>query len=227
VVEDEPRMRDLLRAGLREHGHTVMASPDGEDALALAQAHAFDVVLLDLMLPGISGQDVMLELRRKQNPTSVLMLTARSGELDIIEGLDSGADDYLTKPFSFHELLARLQCLDRARNTPPRQQLSLDDLTFDATGQRAYRSGRDLELTRTELQLLSCLLKHQGRVVSRAALLTMVWGANQPPGRSALDSFVSLLRKKVDLPGMPKLLHTVKGEGYTMFKEAPASRRLP
>jgi two-component system, OmpR family, copper resistance phosphate regulon response regulator CusR len=216
VVEDEERMAELLRSGLREHGYTVMTVPDGESGLALARNHNFDVVVLDLMLPGMSGWEVMRELRKARNSASVLMLTACDSEPDVIEGLESGADDYLTKPFSFQELLARLHCLARARNSTLGPVLRLDTLELDLTERKAYRAERRLDLTRTEFGLLMSLLKQQGRVVSRAELLQMVWGDDPPSGRSGLDSFISLLRKKVDLPGERKLMHTVKGAGYSL-----------
>lgn len=219
VVEDEERMAELLRSGLREHGCTVMTVPDGESGLALARNHNFDVIVLDLMLPGMSGWAVMRELRKARTSASVLMLTACDSEPDVIDGLESGADDYLTKPFSFQELLARLHCLARARNSNLRPALRLDTLELDLVEHKAYRAERRLDLTRTEFGLLMCLLKQQGRVVSRTDLLQMVWGNDPPSGRSGLDSFISLLRKKVDLPGERKLMHTVKGEGYSLHAQ--------
>jgi len=216
VVEDEERMAAMLRDGLREHGYTVMSVPDGESALALIRDHCFDMIVLDLMLPGINGWSVMRSLRKTQNPASVLMLTACDSEPDVIEGLESGADDYLTKPFSFQELLARLHCLARARHSSLRSVLRLDTLEIDLVEHKAYRAERKLDLTRIEFGLLMCLLKQQGRVVSRTELLQMVWGDDPPSGRSGFDSFISLLRKKVDLPGQRKLVHTVKGAGYSL-----------
>jgi len=216
VVEDEDRMAELLRSGLREHGYTVMAVPDGDSALALVREHTFDVIVLDLMLPGTSGWNVMGELRKMQNSASVLILTACDSEQDVIRGLESGADDYLTKPFSFHELLARLHCLARARSSSLRSVIRLDTLEIELLEHRAYRADRKLNLTRTEFTLLMCLINEQGRVVSRAELLQLVWGDTPPSGRSGLDSFISLLRKKIDLPGERKLVHTVKGTGYSL-----------
>ncbi|MBT9333084.1 response regulator transcription factor [Paracidobacterium acidisoli] len=218
-MEDELRLAELLRHGLREHGYAVMTASYGEEALALACEHAFDVVVLDIMLPGISGWSVMSELRRRQNTASVLMLTACDSEPDVIHGLESGADDYLTKPFSFQELLARLHCLARARSSLTQPLLVLDNLVLDLLQHRAWRAGQKLDLTRTEFGLLSCLLQHQGRVVSRLELLQMVWGSHPPDGRSALDSFISLLRRKIDVPGERKLMHTVKGTGYSVYAE--------
>jgi DNA-binding response OmpR family regulator len=220
VIEDESRMVDLLRRGLREHGYTVMTAQDGSDGLALAQEHPFDVIVLDLMLPGLNGWQVMRELRQSENPASVLMLTACDSEPEVIEGLESGADDYLTKPFSFSELLARLQCLARARSVQSRLMMYVDNLVLDIAHHRAFRGNQRLDLTRTELTLLVCLMKQQGSVVSRSALLRLIWGEDPSVGRSALDSFISLLRKKVDLPGQSKLVHTVKGIGYSLHLEA-------
>ena len=214
VVEDEPRMLDLLRDGLREHGHTVMTSRDGRDGLELARQHPFDVILLDLMLPKLSGWQVMRELRCSENRASVLMLTACDSEPDVIRGLEAGADDYLTKPFSFLELLARINGLARAKIAVSGSTLCLDTLTLDYSRHIALRAGHNLELTRTEFALLDCLLKSAGTTVSRSALVHAVWGDDPAVGRSALDSFISLLRKKVDLPSERKLVHTAKGVGY-------------
>ena len=219
IVEDEPKMLDLLRDGLREHGHTVMTAPDGMDGLALAQEHEFDVILLDLMLPKLSGWEVMRELNGSKNPASVLMLTACDAEPQVIEGLESGADDYLTKPFSFPELLARLNCLARAKHTEPAATLTLDTLVVDISRHMAFRAGQNLDLTRTEFALLDCLLKSSGSIVTRASLVQSVWGEDPSVGRSALDSFISLLRKKVDMPGEKRLMHTVKGVGYRVHVE--------
>ena len=227
VVEDEPRMLDLLRDGLREHGHAVITSGDGRDGLELAERHVFDVILLDLMLPELSGWQVMRELKRRGNAASVLMLTACDSEPDVIEGLEAGADDYLTKPFSFPELLARMKCLARAKNLGSSSTLSIDTLVVDPVRHIAFRAGQNLDLTRTEFVLLDCLLRSSGQIVTRAALVHSVWGDDPSVSRSALDSFISLLRKKVDLPGEKRLMHTVKGVGYRVYDEGNWSHSAP
>src|SRR4051794_29928366 len=200
VIEDESRMRDLLRDGLREHGHTVLTASDGVDGLALACDHPFDVVLLDLMLPGMDGWQVMRKMREGGRTASVLMLTACDAEPQVIAGFEAGADDYLTKPFSFRELLARIASLGRARQSVGDRSFLIDTLSLDLVRRTAYRGEQDLGLTRTEFALLNCLANSGGRPVSRAALLQSVWGHDPLMSRSNLDAFISLLRKKVDLP---------------------------
>lgn len=216
VIEDEARMRDLLRDGLREHGHTVLTACDGVDGLSLVSDHRFDVVLLDLMLPGMDGWQVMQEIRDGGSTASVLMLTACDAEPQVISGFEAGADDYLTKPFSFRELLARIASLGRARQSGGNRSFSIDTLSLDQIRRTAYRGDEDLCLTRTEFALLNCLAKSAGRPVSRAALLESVWGHDPVVSRSNLDAFISLLRKKVDLPSEKRLVHTLKGVGYIL-----------
>ena len=216
VVEDEPGMLDLLRIGLREHGHTVMTAADGLDGLELAREHSFEVIILDVVLPKLNGFQVVRELRSSQNPAFVLMLTARDAEPDVILGLEAGADDYLTKPFSFAELLARVRAVSRAKPSALMNSLEIDTLIFDCDRRQAFRTGRCLNLTRTEVAILECLLRSPGEVVTRASLTESVWRENPGMGRGTLDSFINLLRKKVDLPSERKLVHTVKGVGYSV-----------
>lgn len=226
IVEDEARMRELLRDGLREHGHAVITACDGLDGLVLASEHPFEIILLDLMLPGMDGWQVMRELRVRRNSASVLMLTACDAEPQVIAGFDAGADDYLTKPFAFRELLARIASLGRARKACLNDSLSIDTLVLDNVRHAAYRGEADLYLTRTEFALLSCLVKSAGHPVTRAALLDSVWGHEPAMSRSNLDSFISLLRKKVDLPAENRLVHTVKGMGYMVGVEHGHTRSV-
>jgi len=216
VIEDEPRMRDLLRDGLREHGHTVLTASDGVDGLALSCDHRFDVVLLDLMLPGLDGWQVIRQIREGGSSASVLMLTACDAEWQVIAGFEAGADDYLTKPFSFRELLARIASLGRARQSRNNRSFSIDTLSLDHVRRTAYRRDEDLCLTRTEFALLDCLAKFAGHPVTRVALLESVWGHDPAVSRGNLDAFISLLRKKVDLPSEKRLVHTLKGVGYIL-----------
>lgn len=225
IIEDEARMRDLLRNGLREHGHTVMGAADGSDGLALAAAHSFDIILLDVMMPGIDGWQVMRRLRENQCTASVLMLTARDAEPDVIRGLNAGADDYLTKPFSFRELLARISSLGRARLARPKEVFILDTLVLDFAKRAAYRGDKTISLTRTEFDLLASLAKCNGQPMARAALIDAVWGQDPSMSRGNLDSFISLLRKKVDLPAERRLVQTVKGVGYMLGLEEQPLRR--
>jgi two-component system copper resistance phosphate regulon response regulator CusR len=220
VVEDEPKMLQMLRDGLREHGHTVITAEDGLEGLRLAGDVQLDIILLDVLLPKFNGWQVLQELKRCQNPASVLMLTACDEEENIIEGLDGGAADYLTKPFSFLELLVRIKSISRARSSATGSKICIDTLLFDCEHHTALRSGQRLNLTRTELALLDCLVRSAGEIVSRAALVKMVWGENASVSRSTLDSFINLLRKKVDPPGARKLLHTISGTGFRLGVES-------
>jgi DNA-binding response OmpR family regulator len=215
IIEDEPKMLLMLRDGLREHGHTVMTAPDGLEGLSLAKEVLVDVILLDVLLPKLSGWQVLQELKKSQIPALVLMLTACDGEAEVIAGLDGGADDYLTKPFSFLELLARLKSLQRSKSSNNRK-VCLETLVLDQGQHQAFRDGQCLSLTRTEMALLDRLLQSKGEIVTRAALMEAVWGRNSVVSRSTVDSFMNLLRKKVDPPGEPQLLHTVKGIGYSI-----------
>jgi len=216
VVEDDPKMLQMLRDGLREHGHSVMTAEDGFVGSRLAEEHLFEVILLDVLLPKLNGWQVLQELRRNQNPASVLMLTACDAEAEVIAGLDGGADDYLTKPFSFLELLARIRSLERSKAVSPSHTICVDTLVLDCLRHQAFRGGLHLDLTRTEMALLACLLRSAGTIVARAALVEAVWGEHPPVSRGTLDSFMNLLRKKVDPPGERKLVHTIKGMGYSI-----------
>jgi DNA-binding response OmpR family regulator len=216
VVEDELKMLSMLRDGLREHGHTVMTADDGLDGLRLATEHQFDVILLDVLLPKLDGWQVLRKLRHSQNLASVLMLTACDGEAEVIAGLDGGADDYLTKPFSFLELLARIKSLSRPQASIQGRTLRIDTLVLDCELHQAFRGGQHLNLTRTEMAILHCLLKSAGEIVPRAVLVEAVWGYHSSVSRGTLDSFMNLLRKKVDPPGERKLVHTIKGSGYSI-----------
>jgi two-component system copper resistance phosphate regulon response regulator CusR len=219
VVEDEPKMLQMLRDGLREHGHTVVTADDGLEGLRLAGAVQFEVILLDVLLPKLNGWQVLRELKRNQNSASVLVLTACDGEADVIAGLDGGAADYLTKPFSFLELLARIKSLARSRSVGPGNEICIDTLVFDCEHRQAFRSGQHLSLTRTEIAILDCLLKSTGKIVTRAAVMNAVWHENSSVSRSTLDSFINLLRKKLDSPGERKLLHTITGTGFSIGME--------
>lgn len=221
VVEDEPRMLELLRRGLTEEGHNVVCASDGNEGWAMVHAYEFDAVVLDVMLPKMDGFTLAKKLRQERIPTPVLMLTAKDSVPDIVRGLDVGADDYLTKPFSFNELLARLRALQRRATSRPENRLQVGDLILDPESREVSRAGNPIILTRTEYSLLERLMYRAGKVVPRHTLIESVWGFDREIEENTLDAFVRLLRHKVDPRGMPKLILTVRGVGY-MIRQEPA-----
>jgi DNA-binding response OmpR family regulator len=215
IVEDDRSMAALLKKGLEEENQVVSAAFDGPSGLELAKSYEFDVIILDWMLPMMDGVEVMRRLRKAGNFTPILMLTARDAMPDIVKGLDSGADDYLTKPFSFTEFLARLRALARRPNTISRvKQLEVDDLVIDPVTHQVFRDEREVQLTPTEYKLLEFLVRSTGRVASRQAIVEAVWGLESEVEENTLDAFVRLLRKKVDQQHKVKLIQTVRGFGY-------------
>jgi two-component system copper resistance phosphate regulon response regulator CusR len=216
VVEDEQRMAEVLRRGLEEENHVVDLAYDGRSALSLVQGAQFDLVVLDLMLPGISGFQVARELRETGERLPILMLTARDSVPDIVKGLDSGADDYLTKPFSLAVLLARIRALERRATDSKIRNLRVSDLSIDMMQRRAFRGGREIHLTPTEFRLLEFLMRNQGRIATRAAILDAVWGPSENVEDNTLDAFVRLLRRKIDEKEPLKLIHTMRGFGYSL-----------
>ena len=222
VVEDEPRMLELLRRGLTEEGHNVTCAADGAEGWELAHAYEFDAIVLDLMLPKMNGFDIAKKLRQERIVTPVLMLTAKDSVPDVVRGLDAGADDYLTKPFTFNELLARLRALQRRASSRPQNRLKVGDLVLDPESREVSRAGVPITLTRTEYSLLERLMYRAGKVVPRNTLIEAVWGFDREIEENTLDAFVRLLRHKVDREGLPKLILTVRGVGY-MIREESAS----
>ena len=218
VVEDETRMAELLRQGLEEEGFSVTVSRDGAEALEMARASPFDAIVLDVMLPGIDGFTIARRLREALNRTPILILTARDAEQDVITGLNLGADDYLTKPFSFEILLARLRAVARRGPIPQSVIVQAGDLRLDETTREVTRGKRVLNLTRTEYALLLLLLRNAGRVVTRDSIIEKIWGYDTEIESNTLDAFVRLLRSKLDAPGEEKLLNTVRGVGYCLRK---------
>lgn len=216
LAEDDPRMARLLHLGFSEEGHVVDRAETGRKALDVALGAEFDVLVFDVMLPDIEGFELVRTLRGRGNRTPILMLTARDANADIVEGLTVGADDYLTKPFSFDVLLARVQAL--ARRGPALLDVSLHvaDLTLDPVTRAVTRSGTPIDLTRTEFNLLEYLMRRHGRVVSRRALIEGVWGPDRDVEENTLDAFVRLLRHKVDAGPHRSLIHTVRGVGYAI-----------
>jgi DNA-binding response OmpR family regulator len=216
VVEDDKEMAELLVRGLREEDHEVGLARDGRAALALSNSSAFDVILLDVMLPGMTGLEVAKELRLRKEQVPVLMLTARDALPDIVKGLDAGADDYMTKPFSFVELLARVRALGRRRAEKPRNVLEVEDVVLDATTYRTFRGGHEIHLSLTEFRLLELLVRNRGAVVSRHAILETLWGQRRDIEENTIDAFIRLLRKKVDQGARTKLIQTHRGFGYSV-----------
>jgi DNA-binding response OmpR family regulator len=216
IVEDDRKMAALLQKGLEEEGYGAAAAHDGLRGLESALSNAFDVLVLDVMLPGIDGVEITRRLRATKNEVPILMLTARDANSDIVRGLDAGADDYLTKPFSFEILLARIRALSRRTGGPPHNQLRFRDLVMDLETHEVRRAGSLAPLTRTEFAILECLLRRAGRVVPRDALIQDVWGYDRDVESNTLDVFIRLLRTKVDTPGRSRLIQTVRGIGYAI-----------
>jgi DNA-binding response OmpR family regulator len=222
VVEDEPRMLELLRRGLTEEGHNVTCASDGSEGWELAHAYEFDAVVLDVMLPKMNGFELAKKLRQERIATPVLMLTAKDSVPDVVRGLDAGADDYLTKPFTFNELLARLRALQRRATARPQNRLQVSDLILDPESREVSRAGIPIILTRTEYSLLERLMYRAGKVVPRNTLIESVWGFDREIEENTLDAFVRLLRHKIDREGMTKLILTVRGVGYMIREERGA-----
>lgn len=223
IIEDEVRMLELLRKGLYESGYTVMTVADGETGLETALAHEFNAIVLDIGLPRRDGYSVAKALRERKNITPLLMLTARDAEDDIIRGLELGADDYMTKPFSFPELVARLQSITRPRRDETTIKIETGDLIVDPVRHSVTRGDASIELTRTEFALLGRLARSAGGCVSRQALTASIWGSDPGIGPGALDVLVSGLRRKIDAPFEHKLIRTVRGSGYLLKHPAAAT----
>jgi len=216
IVEDEKRMAELLKKGLEEEKHSATIAYDGPAGLEMAELYEFDAIVLDIMLPGIDGFEVARRLRRNRNQTPILILTARDAVPDVVKGLDVGADDYLTKPFAFDEFLARLRSVARRGSSPRPTRLQVADLTLDPATHQVFRGNQEIHLTPTEFRLLDFLVRRAGRVVLRNALVEAVWGFEQEVEENTLDAFVRLVRSKIDRDFKHKLIHTVRGVGYTI-----------
>lgn len=225
VIEDDRAMAGLLQKGLEEENHVVSVAYDGRAGLELAADYEFDVIVLDWMLPGMDGLEVSRSLRRDGNTTPILMLTARDAVPDIVKGLDAGADDYLTKPFSFTEFLARLRALARRPATAQSNRLEVADLTLDLRTHEVFRGKQEIHLTQTEYRLLEFLMRRAGGVASRRAIIEAVWGLDAEVEENTLDAFVRLLRTKVDSGQKQKLIHTVRGFGYCARSESRSESR--
>ncbi len=221
VVEDDRELADYVGRTLEEEGNTVSTCFDGRAGLRAALSSPFDAIVLDVMLPTMDGLEVTRRLRAAAIGTPILLLTGRDAPQDIVRGLDAGADDYLTKPFSFDVLLARLRARTRPSHAAGCAVLRYADLTANTETHEVWRGYTALNLTPTEFAILECLMKAAGRIVTRQRLIETVWGTDRSVGDNNLDVFIRLLRTKVDGPGQPRLIQTSRGVGYSLRQEAP------
>jgi two-component system copper resistance phosphate regulon response regulator CusR len=216
VVEDETRMANIIAKGLREHSYAVDVAQDGEAGLYQASINDYDVIVLDVLLPERDGYEVCRELRSQGNATPILMLTARAAVDDRVTGFNAGADDYLTKPFSFREFLARIRALLRRDSQLRPDVLQIEDLVVDSASHRVVRGNREVQLTAKEYALLEYLARRMGHLVSRAEIAAHVWDDSFDPFSNTIEVYMNRLRKKIDGSHTTKLLHTRRGEGYIL-----------
>jgi heavy metal response regulator len=219
VVEDEKKVANFIRKGLAEDGYAVDLAHDGEEGLGMALDHVHDLIILDISLPKMDGIAVLKKMREGKVKTPVLLLTVRATIEDKVLGLDSGADDYLTKPFAFQELVARVRALLRRRADAEPTLLQVADLTLDPARHVVMRRGQKIDLTSKEYALLHYFLENPGRVLSRAMIADHVWNYDFDTGTNVIDVYVNYLRKKVDSGRKPKLIHTIRGAGYVLREE--------
>ena len=227
MVEDDATIADFVSKGLAEAGHAVDVATDGEKGVALALTGGYDAAIVDVMLPRLDGLALIDRIRARGVGTPVLILSARRTVDDRVKGLQAGGDDYLTKPFAFAELLARVQALlRRATRTPEPTTLTIDDVSLDLLSRRVMRDGKVLDLRPREFALLEYLMRNPGRVVSKTMILSHVWEYTFDPQTNIVDVLVSRLREKLDKPFAKKLLHTVRGVGYVLRPGEPESQKL-
>lgn len=218
IIEDEHRLSNVVKKGLMEEGFAVDQAFDGEEGQYLAEAESYDLIILDVMLPRIDGMEVCRSIRRKKITTPILMLTAKTKVEDKVIGLDSGADDYLTKPFAFTELKARIQALFRRSHNQAETTLKIDDLEVDPVKHIVKRGDKTISLTPKEFAILEFLLRHRNEVITRTQITEHVWDYNFDALSNVVDVFIATLRKKVDSGFKNTLIHTVHGVGYTIGK---------
>ena len=218
IVEDEIRIADFLQRGLRAEGHFPVVANDGEAGLSLALEGDFDLVLLDMMLPGIHGRDICQQMRMNKINTPLIILSAMDSLDDVIAGLRMGADDYMTKPFSFEELLARIETVTRRSSevTAEEQLLEVGSLSFDRQSLRFTIDGKEIKMTAKELAIIELLMSHPGVLFSRERILSNVWGMNMDPLTNVVDVYIGKLRKKLDDDGAESIIETVRGLGYRL-----------
>lgn len=216
IIEDEKDLAHILKKGLGEKGFTVEVSLDGEEGLYIAETYPFDAILLDIMLPKIDGLTILKELRAKGVDVPVLMITAKGEIEDRIKGLDTGADDYIAKPFEFSELLARLKAVIRRSKGKPSSLITIDDLVIDINSRTVKRAGREIRLSSKEYNLLEYLALNEGRVISRTELIEHVYDADFDLDSNIIDVYINYLRNKIDRGFSSQLIHTVRGAGYML-----------
>lgn len=221
AVEDEAAMADLLRSALSDEGHIVTLASDGKQALDLAHTGHFDLLVLDLLLPGIDGFEVARQLRRAHIQTPILVLTARDRSRDIVAALDAGADDYLTKPFSLEVFLARVRAVSRRGDIPQPVCLEIAGLSLNTATREVMREGKQILLTPREYSLLELLMRHKGRVLPRSVMVESIWGFDTEIEENTLDAFIRLLRNKVEIAGATRLIRTIRGIGYSLTEHEP------
>ena len=214
IVEDETAIVRFLKRGLSAHGHRVLSADNGEDGVRLAVEEPLDLVLLDISLPRLDGHEVLRRIRIRRPSLPVLMLTARDDLQNKVGALDGGADDYLTKPFVFEELLARMRALTRRADQPRSAQIEMDGLRIDLLSRRVWRGEERVELSSREFALLEYFMRHPGQLLSRQQILSAIWEYDFDPGSNVVDVYVRHLRNKIDRPGQRSLIETVRGAGY-------------
>jgi heavy metal response regulator len=219
VVEDEKKVARFIKKGLEEEHYAVDIAYDGEDGFDLAQMNEYDVILLDIMLPKLDGMEVLRRIRGNGSTVPILILTAKDSVEDIVDGLDTGSDDYLTKPFSFAELVARVRALLRRRAKEKTDILTAGDLSVSISTHRAQRAGREIELTPKEYALLEYFMRNPNRILTRTLITEHVWDYHFDPETNVVDVYVNYLRKKIDYGFEKKLIQTVRGSGYIMKDE--------
>ncbi len=214
IIEDDSAIARVLERGLRAHGHQILVADSGEDGILLSSDDTIDLVILDIALPGLNGHQVLQRIRSSRSALPVLMLTARDDLKNKVEALNAGADDYLTKPFAFEELLARIRAVTRRSDQPDATQLVAGKLRLDMLSQRVWREEQMIELSKREYALLEYFMRHPNQVLSRQQILSAVWEYDFDPESNVVDVYVLYLRNKIDRPGEPSHISTVRGVGY-------------
>ena len=216
VVEDEKKIADFIKRGLKEEGYAVDTANDGENGLFLAKTNDYDLILLDLMLPKLDGITLCKKLREERMSVPIIMLTAKDAVKDKVTGLDAGADDYLTKPFAFEELLARVRATLRKKGSEKETKLQIGDLSLDLHTHKVARAGKEIELTSKEYALLEYLMRNAGSVVTRTMISEHVWDIDFDTFTNVIDVYINYLRNKIDSNSKKKLIQTVRGRGYIL-----------